>query len=55
MSEGSKRYTDKKMLRVKRFRSDSGTLKQNGQSGWALILEKVTSELRHRECVGGGS
>lgn len=41
--------TEKK-IRGRGLRSATGPLKQNGQSEWALILEKVTFEQR----LGGG-
>ena len=40
-------------LRVRELRSGNGILQQKGQSGWALILEMVTSEQRLGGCVGG--
>lgn len=54
MLERSKYYTNKKKVRVRRFRSGGGTLKQNGRNGWTLTLAKVTCELRRGGCVGDG-
>ena len=54
MLERSKYYTNKKKVRVRRFMSVGGTLKQNGRNGWTLTFEKVTCELRRGGCVGDG-